>query len=364
MKRIVIDARIVGSSTGVYAENLLNHLQTIDTENEYIVLLRKEGTWLPTAKNFRVVLAPIADYTFAEQLKLAQLLYSLKPDLVHFCMPQQPLLYFGTRITTVHDLTLVRFENIDMNPFIYKVRKAIFTGLLRNVVRRSKAVLTPTEWVRSDVLDFTSERYADKIVTTLEAGDPLAAKADAVKNLKGKQFLFFVGNAFPYKNLRRIVDAYAQYKKTHPDVQLVFAGKKEFFYEQLEQYIHEQNIADVSILGFVSEGEKRWLFQNAAAYVVASLSEGFHIPALEAMYEGCPVISSNATCLPEVVGDAAELFDPHSTEALVTAIARVLENPKRRDELAKKGYARVKQFSWARMARQTKDIYDLALSER
>lgn len=364
MKRIVIDARIVGSSTGVYAENLLNHLQTIDSENEYVVLLRKAGSWTPTAKNFRAVLAPIADYTFAEQLKLARLLYSLRPDLVHFCMPQQPLLYIGRRVTTVHDLTLVRFENIDMNPFVYKVRKAIFTGMLKNVVSRSRAVLTPTEWVRNDVLDFTSRRYADKVITTLEAGDPLAARAEPVKSLQDVPFLFFVGNAFPYKNLRRIVDAYAVYKQTHPDLQLVFAGKKEFFYEQLEQYIHEQGITDVSILGFVSEGEKRWLLQNARAYVVASLSEGFHIPGLEAMYEGCPVISSNATCLPEVVGDAAELFDPSSTEALVTAIGNVLENQQRREDLVKKGHARVKQFSWARMAKETKAVYDLVLDER
>jgi glycosyltransferase involved in cell wall biosynthesis len=362
-KRIVIDARIAGSSTGVYAENLLNHLQAIDTKNEYVVLLRKEGSWTPTAKNFRTVVAPFKDYTFSEQFGFAKLLYSLKPDLVHFIMPQQPLLYIGKRVTTVHDLTLVRYENIDMNPIVYKIRKGIFTLLLRNVVRRSKAVLTGTEYVRKDVLAFTSMRYSDKVITTLEAGDPLAGKSEEIKELKGKKFIFFVGNAFPYKNLRRIVEGYMSVKTTHPELELVFAGKKDYFYEQIEEFVNQNGVKDVHILGFISEGAKRWLFQNAEAYVVASLSEGFHIPGLEAMYEGCPVISSSATCLPEVYADAARYFDPASTRELAEAITDILEKPKLRKDLVTRGHERVKQFSWARMAQETKDVYDLVLNK-
>ena len=112
---------------------------------------------------------------------------------------------------------------------------------------------------------------------------------------------------------------------------------------------------------YVSEGEKRWLFQNAQAYVVASLSEGFHIPGLEAMYEGCPVISSNATCLPEVYGSSALYFDPHSTADLVEKISELLEKPALRSELQKKGLKQVKKFSWQRMAEQTQDIYTKVL---
>jgi len=360
--RIVIDARVVGSSTGVYAENLLNHLQGIDSANEYIVLLRKAESWVPTATNFRTIHVPINDYTFSEQFGLAKLLYSLKPDLVHFCMPQQPLLYIGKHVTTVHDLTLVRFENIDMNVAVYRIRKLIFTLLLRNVVWRSKAVFAPTEYVRRDILDFTSSRHASKVITTLEAGDPLAAKSEPIKELKDKTFIFFVGNAFPYKNLRRIVEAYMSFKTSHPELELVFAGRKDYFYEQIQQFVDDNSIKDVHILGFISEGEKRWLFQNAQAYVVASLSEGFHIPGLEAMYEGCPVVSSNATCLPEVNGDAAEYFNPTSTRELVEALTNVIDNPERRAELIERGHKRVKQFSWKRMAEQTKAVYDRVLS--
>lgn len=356
---IVIDARRINSSTGHYAERLIDELQNIDQENHYtIVVLEKEKDhWKPSNPNFRVQTTTADHYTFAEQLRFAKLLYSLKPDFVHFSMPQQPLMWNGRRITTVHDTTLVRYENIDQNKLLYRGRKFIFTNLLRNVIKRSDYVITPTQYVRDDLDDWTEGRYAQKLVVTHESGDMIHAKPETVKKLEGKQFLFFVGNAFPYKNLKRIVSAYAEAKYAYPDLQLVFAGKKEFFYEQLENEVRQRNIPDVHFLGYISDGEKRWLFQHASAYVCASLSEGFHMPMIEAMYEQCPVISSNATCLPEVGGDAALYFDPHSTDELVAAVTRLLDEPRLRDELIKKGNKNIQRFSWEKMARETFEVY-------
>lgn len=356
---IAIDARHIDSSTGHYVERLLDELQLIDLKNIYtvIVLGKEKDYWHPTNKNFSVVSIEAEWYGFAEQLKLAKLLYSLKPDFVHFSMPQQPLLWNGRRVTTVHDTTLVRYENIDQNKLMYKSRKFVFTRLLRNVIRRSDYVITPTQYVRDDLDNWTSGRYTQKFVVSHESGDMIHAKPESVKKLEGEQFLFFVGNAFPYKNLGRIVSAYAEAKYAHPDLQLVFAGKKEFFYEQLENEVKERNIPDVHFLGYISDGEKRWLFQHASAYVCASLSEGFHIPMIEAMYEQCPVISSNATCLPEVGGDAALYFDPHSTDELVAAITRLLDESGLREELIKKGNENIKRFSWEKMAKETFEIY-------
>ncbi len=360
MAKIVIDARNLGTSTGIYAENLLNHLQKLDTKNQYVVILSEKmiGKWMPTNSNFSVVPSRYKEYRFGEQLGFAWQLQQLKPDLVHFCMPQQPLLYFGKRVTTVHDLTLVRFENVDMNPIVYKIRKWVFIALLRNVIWRSRAIITPTEYVRDDILRFSSHRHESKVIKTLEAGDPLAAAAEPISSLVGKKFITFIGNAFPYKNLPLIVDAFALVRKKHPELQLVFAGKKEFFYEQLEKYIKQKKLdKNTHILGFISEGEKRWILQNAEAYVVASLSEGFHIPGLEAMYEDCPVISSSATCLPEVYEDAALYFDPFKKEELAKRIEDLLSDEDLRRALIKKGSRQVKKYSWARMSEQTYDIY-------
>ena len=107
--RIAIDARIINSSTGRYVAKLLEHLQDIDSSNQYIVLVREKDKnyWKPSVNNFSVIVAEFDNYSFAEQIGFKKLLDSLKPDLVHFCMPQQPILYRGRKVTTIHDLSLI-----------------------------------------------------------------------------------------------------------------------------------------------------------------------------------------------------------------------------------------------------------------
>ncbi|MGK2896597.1 MAG: glycosyltransferase family 4 protein [Candidatus Saccharimonadales bacterium] len=356
---IVIDARNIGSSTGIYTQRLLHHLQSLDKTNHYTVLVLKKyiDVWVPINDNFIIVEADYPNYSFHEQIGFAWLLYKLKPDLVHFCMPQQPLLFRGKSVTTIHDLTLVRFDNIDGNAIVYKTKKQIFKWLLRIVIHRSLRIISPTEYTKQDIMRFAGRKYQSKIRVTLLAGEPVDAKPEAIDELKGKQFIFFVGNAFPYKNLRRIVDAYSSLKVHHSKLQLVFAGKFDYFYEQLREYTLSNGIKDVHFLGFISEGQKRWAFQNTEAYVVASLSEGFHIPLLEAMYEHCPVISSDVTCLPEVAGDAALYFDPHSTSDLSATIEKVLKNSKLRAQLTVRGNKQVKKYSWEKTANETLAVY-------
>ena len=110
---IAIDARIIYTSTGRYVERLLHHLQTLDSTNKYIVLLlvKDYDKWQPQAGNFSKQLADFKPYTFQEQVGFYQLLQSLNADIVHFTMPQQPLLYSKPHITTIHDLTLVDYVN-------------------------------------------------------------------------------------------------------------------------------------------------------------------------------------------------------------------------------------------------------------
>lgn len=364
---IAIDARIITSSTGRYAEQLITNLEKIDTTNRYTVMVLKKDAdyWKPTNPNFKVVVADFPNYSFAEQTNYARFLNELKPDLVHFCMPQQPLLYKGKRVTTVHDLTLVHYDNIDMNPLVYKTRKQIFIRLLKNVIKRSETIFTPSEYVRQDILNFTSQKYAPKVKATLLAWDKVADKTEVIPELKDKDFIFFVGNAFPYKNIGTIANAFAQLYQKYPNLHLGLAGKRDYFSEQLEQQIEQLGMSDrTHFLGFISEGQKRWMFQHGKAYIIASFSEGFHIPGLEAMSEDCPVISSDATCLPEVYQDGAYYFNPHKTEELVEAIEKVITNKKLRSELITAGRKQLATFSWERMARQTHDSYMQALKAK
>lgn len=356
---ILIDARRINSSTGHYAERLIDHLQKIPDKNTYtIVVLEKEADYYKLVDpRFRIVTTTADHYTFGEQLLLAALLYRLKPDLVHFTMPQQPLLWFGRRVTTIHDTTLIRYENVDMNPIIYRTRRLIFTVLMRNVIWRSRQIIVPTNFVKNDLNEWTGGRYTDKFVVTHESGDMIHTKPEAIRDLAGKKYLFYVGNAFPYKNLWRIVDAYRELLMTYPDLHLALAGKRDYFYDQLAQRIEAEHIKNVHLLGYISDGEKRWAMQNAEVYVVASLSEGFNIPLQEAMHERCPVVASDASCLPEVAGKGAVYFDPHSTDSLTKKLREVMGSASLRKKIIDEGQKQIAKFSWQKMTRETRAVY-------
>lgn len=360
LQHIVIDARMIDVSTGQYIQRLLHHInQSYSRDFNFTVLVptKTAQKWAAMYPHLVVEAADEKSYSVGEQTSFVARLESYHPDLVHFTMPQQPFLWVKPAVTTIHDLTLVRYDNIDMNKYVYKVKKGIFISLLRTVIMRSRAIITPTQFVKDDIIDYMDGRYGDKIHVTLEAGEIIDAVPGPITALDDKQFLLFVGNAFPYKNVRRTIMAFAKLKKTHPDLHLALAGKKDHFYDQLEQLVHEKNIPDIHFLGYISDGQKRWALQHCAAYVAASLSEGFDMPVLEAMHEGAPVIASRATCHPEVAGDAALFFDPHSTDDLVGRIKQLLDDTTLRTSMIKKGTARVKQFSWAQMADETVAVY-------
>ncbi len=356
--RIVIDARGLSGSTGRLHREFLTQLEEIDQSTDYHIIIHTndQGAWVPTKQNYTLHVVGWKFYSFGEQIGFARYLYSLKPDLVHFMWPQQPLLYFGKRISNVHDLTLLRFENIDKNRMVYKFEKFVFRFLLHNVVRRSKIILVISNFVKKDLLSF-ARVDANKIVVAKLAAFQMEKqdRPKPIKRLKGKQFIFFVGNAFPHKNLDRLIEATEILRQKHPDLQVAIAGKKDFFHEQLEQHCQDKPFAH--ILGYVDDSELSWLYKHAQAYVFPSLSEGFGLPGLEAMQHGVPLVSSNATCLPEIYGDAAHYFDPYSTEDMARAIHEVLRSQTRRDALIKAGYERVDQFSWEKMARTVHSQY-------
>lgn len=362
MSHIVIDARELRTSTGRYVERLLHHLQDIDHHNEYSVLLKPKDIegWKPHNENFIPIACPHQEFTFAEQIGLKLQIESLKPDLVHFAMTQQPISYRGKVVTTVHDLTTLRFDNPAKNKLVFKFKQGVYSYVVKSVAKKSTAIITPTEFVKNDLVNYTGID-PDKVVVTLEAGDAVSDSAEIYTDLKGKKFILYLGRPTPHKNLERLVEAFEILKGQHPNLKLVLAGKKDSNYERIEASVKAKGVQNVIFTDFISDGQLRWLFENCAAYVFPSLSEGFGLPALEAMQLGAPVVSSNATCLPEVYGDAAHYFDPLDTQSIADAINEVLTDKKLRQELIKKGYLQAKKYSWKRMAEQTLDVYNFAL---
>jgi glycosyltransferase involved in cell wall biosynthesis len=259
----------------------------------------------------------------------------------------------------IHDLTLIYYVNARKeNPLkdFYKnrLKPKAFKLLMSANCRLATKLTIPTEFVREQLIDYFKVDPS-KVVVTPEAVDQYADKPEPIKNLVGKQFLLFIGNPYPYKNLQRLIDAFALLNR--PGLHLVLAGKPNFFTGELERYVSVHGIKNVFFPGYVTNAEQAWLYQNAEIYTFPSLSEGFSLTGLEAMYSDLPVASSNASCLPEVCGDAAAYFDPYNPADMAKVIGELLDDPKLRQELIKKGRQRVKQFSWRRMSEQTLAIY-------
>jgi glycosyltransferase involved in cell wall biosynthesis len=363
MARIVIDARSSGTSTGRYVDKLVEYLHKQKPAQDILILTKTPRLKFmrEIAPGFKIVPSNFREFGFNEQLGLLRQINSLKPDLVHFTMTQQPVLYKGESVTTIHDLTAVRFDNPARNTAVFKTKQAVYSRVIKKVAQKSRYIITPSRYVKQDVAQFANIN-PDKILVTYEAADRIEAAAQAVPRLEGKQFLMYVGRATPHKNLRRLVETFVVLKKDHPSLMLALAGKLDANYRRLEAYVTSKRMADsIVFTDRVSEGELKWMYMNTAAYVFPSLSEGFGLPGLEAMTHGAPVISSNATCLPEIYDNAAHYFDPKSTFDMATKISEVLNSAGLRARLIQKGHSQAAKFSWKRMAQQTLKIYEEAL---
>lgn len=363
MERVVIDARESGTSTGRYVDKLIEYLHKLEPEYEIIVLTKSPRIeFMKTiAPGFGVVKSNYKEFTFAEQLGFLRQLNGLKPDLVHFSMSQQPVLYRGKVITTIHDLTTARFNNPAKNWLMFKFKQLIYRRVIRRVVRKSEMLITPSNWVKYDVAQFANIPPS-KITVTYEAADKILDNPQPIDDLSDQKFIMYVGRPQPHKNLRRLVRAFSEVQLTRPKLKLALVGKKDANFELLKKYVHHRDISGVVFTDFVSEGQLRWLYENAQAYVFPSLSEGFGLPGLEALAHDLPLVASRATCLPEIYKDAAIYFDPLSTSDMAEKIKTVLEDKELIAKLRQKGPKLAAQYSWQRTAQQTLAIYNKALN--
>lgn len=364
MSHIVIDAREYATTTGRYINKLLNYLQHIDTVNTYTVLLQPKdmNKAIFTNPNFKKQATTSKEFTFDEQFGLLRQIKALQPDLVHFGMTQQPVFYKGKTITTIHDLITMRFTNPDKQLLVFKVKQQVYKWVIKKVAHKANALITPTTFVKQDVVQYTGIDPA-KITVTYEAADSIQDAPEPFEAVAVKPFIMYVGRPTPHKNLERLISAFQQLKGQHPDLQLILAGKLDANYRAIQQKVQTKQIANIIFTDFVTEGQLRWLYEHCQAYVFPSLSEGFGLPGLEAMMHGAPVVSSNASCLPEVYGDAAHYFDPFDVQGMSDAINEVLTDKQLRQRLIADGRAQAAQYSWEHMAKQTLDIYQSVLTQ-
>lgn len=343
-KHIVIDARIRRSSTGRYVDRLLNELAKTKSDYRYSVLVDKaDSSFKLPASNFQIVPCRFKQFSLnpLNQILFSWQLYRLKPDLVHFTMTgAQPLLYFGKQITFTHDLTMLRYTRRGRLPkWLHALRMRGYRLLLWSAHRRATHILVPSQYVMDAVKKYHLF-VGRKISVTYEAADaPIETRSKKPEALNTEiRFLLYVGSAFPHKNLKKLIESFQEIRQNQPEIHLVLAGKREYHSMYLEKWAGKKDLLqNVIFTGFVEEPELKWLYENAECYVFPSLSEGFGLPGLEAMAHGCPVASSDSTCLPEIYGNSAQYFNPKSVDDMADAIEKVIKNEKYRKDLIKKG---------------------------
>jgi glycosyltransferase involved in cell wall biosynthesis len=363
VSKIVIDVRESGTGGAArYVDKLVENLHTLKPEHSIILLARAERlkALREMAPSFTVVETPFKEFSFNEQIGLLRQLNGLEADLVHFPMVQQPVFYRGRVVTTMQDLTTARFRNPSKNAVVFWLKQQVYKWVNVRVARKSTELITISKFVQQDVADYTGVS-PEKLTVTYEAADTIPDAPESVPGLEGKTFLMYLGRPTPHKNLERLIQAFELLQKDRPELYLALAGKKDVLYERIEQSVIERGIKNVVFTGKISEGQLKWMYENCAVYAFPSLSEGFGLPALEAMQHGAPLASTNATCSPEIYGVAAHYFNPLDVTDMAAKIGEVLDDPVLRNDLVQKGYKQAAKYSWRRMAEQTLAVYESAL---
>jgi glycosyltransferase involved in cell wall biosynthesis len=189
-------------------------------------------------------------------------------------MVQQPVWYRGRVVTTIQDLTTIRFRNPTKNPVIFWAKQQVYKWLNKRVAHQSVALITPTQFVKDDIAAYAHVDPA-KITVTLESADIISDTPTPVAAVGNKTFIMYTGRPTPHKNLGRLIEAFQLLQKSHPDLYLVLVGKKDANYRLHETRVQAAGIQQVIFTDFVSDAQLRWLYEHCAAYVFPSLSEGF-----------------------------------------------------------------------------------------
>jgi glycosyltransferase involved in cell wall biosynthesis len=365
--RIAIDARKLHDfGIGTYIRNLLRHLARIDHDTEYVLLCQardREITGeLELGANFRAVIERSGPYSFREQISLPLVLGRQRPHLFHAPHYVLPPLTRCRSVVTIHDCIHLMFPQYLPN----RLALAYARASIWMAARTSSRILTVSEASKRDILRFFDVK-PEKITVIyngidrrfhVKPPDEEMARVRQRYQLEG-DFVLYVGNVKPHKNLGRLLDAFQLVRQGGLDhLKLVVIGDEISKYTELRRTVHRLNLhKHIRFLGFMPDETLAVLYRLAAVFVFPSLYEGFGLPPLEAMASGTPVVTSNVSSLPEVVGDAAVLVDPNDAESIADGMRRVLTDPVLADSLVERGHARAAEFSWERSVRRIRTIY-------
>lgn len=363
--KIGLDLRMLGGGSGIsrYISELSHEVLMQDKRNQY-VLFFKGADESARYKQYghKIVITGIRHYSFAEQLRLPQILTKEKVELMHFPHFNVPLQYNKPFVVTIHDLTHSKYPGRDKSRVFHRMA---YKATIAHAVKKSKKVITISNAVKDEIIEYF-RILADKISVVYEGVnqtfhmvDRESARSQVQKRFGiAKHYILYVGVWRRYKNLPALAAAFDLLHDRGFDCQLVLAGEQDPFYPEIRNQITDNRYHEsVKILGKVSDEDLLYLYNAADLFVLPSLAEGFGLTVLEAAACGVPVACSDIPVLREIMGAGAVFFDPHNVPNMADVMSQVLSNPQKAEELANAGLRRIRHFSWKKAAEETIKLY-------
>lgn len=387
MFRIGLDGRMIqGTGIATYIFEFLSFaLKDKEFENTFQFVLftsTDQKTWVEkkfadviASGRLEVVEANFHWYGFQEQWKFPWLIKKNQLDLMHFPHFNVSVFCPVPYVVTIHDLILLGYPTIRatrLSFLKFYLKKLGYLFVMKTALRRARAIFTFTQFGKNDILKHFQSGVNPRKIHVIPEGpghSNLPPKGNGDKNLLlsytiKKPYLLYVGNAYPHKNLDTLVDGFQILLEKGVDWQLVIVGSDDDFREELKKKCFSMGLWKaggsfnrVVFTGYVKKEVLATLYEFALLYVYPSFYEGFAFPPLEAMSYGVPVVSSNQTVLPEILGDSVEYFNPWNKEEMVQTILKVSNNFERQKELRHKGFQCIQKYSWESLAHKTLEKY-------
>ena len=371
--KIAIDIRrMTEFGVGTYTRNIVRALGRLDLVNQYFLIGSPETVAEigPLPVNFQTVSLLEHDTTVKGHFNFRRMLKGLHCGLAHiphlFWLPRAlPCPY----VVTVHDL----LEHMYRARGQSSLRRSLRFSLTRRALKGAARIFAVSKFTQSEIEKLFGIP-ASRIEVAYNAIDERFLRghaSDAERQLLAERylvthpFLLYAGRIGPHKNVVRIIEAFSALKAElekadkFPDLKLIIIGDELSKQPDLRRTVIRSGVQnDVRFMGFVPIEVLRIFYDAAKIFVFPSLYEGFGLPPLEAMAHGTPVVTSNSSSLPEVVGNAAVLVNPENVFEIMRALQRVLLDQPLRDKLKQRGYEQAKKFSWDLAARQILRIYE------